>query len=297
MGNTESYNAEQDNPVPIHMPVLIPMPVQTPMPMQMPMQMPMSPPYPLDPVMYPQTFPAGAGFIAPYLPPDETVLGEQEDSNLPAVEKDASNPNQEGEFHAPGFEDNTIRKAFIRKVFTLLTIQILITFTAVCVCCYSDTVKKMIKEHDWVRKSSYIVFAAVDAFLATFYKYICIFPLNLLGLLMVTLSLSYMVGTSASHLDLTEVVIALGSTLVISFSIVIFSAQYLLVDCELVIGRKRYKLNPEHYVLAALIIYLDIFLILMSLLEKEPKKFEGVEKCAIEMSALELIGDADSDSN
>lgn len=42
---------------------------------------------------------------------------------------------------------------------------------------------------------------------------------------MVTLSLSYMVGTLASHLYNTEVVIALGSTLVISFSIVVFSAQ------------------------------------------------------------------------
>lgn len=71
---------------------------------------------------------------------------------------------------------------FNNQVFTLLTIQILITFTAVCVCTFSDTVKTMVQEHEWVHKSSYIAFGAVDAFLATFYKYIRIFPLNLLGL-------------------------------------------------------------------------------------------------------------------
>lgn len=66
------------------------------------------------------------------------------------------------------------------------------------------------------------------------------------------------------------------------------------------VGRKKYRLNPEQYVFAALIIYLDIILTLISLLEKKPKKeFEGVEKCVKEMSDLELIGsnDADNDQN
>ncbi|XP_056597702.1 protein lifeguard 1-like [Triplophysa dalaica] len=300
MRDTESHSAEPDNPVP----------------------MPMSPPYPSDPVMNPQLIPSEAGFTVPYLRPEETVLGELKDSDIHAVEKDASNPNQEGEFLAPGFEDKTIRKAFIRKMFTLLTIQILITFTVVCVCTFSDTVKKMIQEHEWVHISSYIVFGAVDAFLATFYKYIHKFPLNLLGLVLVTLSLSYMVGTLASYLNKNEVVIALGSTLLILFSIVIFSAQtlvkfnvftsslfvllvdllifgflsifyysdikkivyscvgalvfamYLLVDCELVVGRKKYKLNPEQYVFAALIIYLDI--ILLTYKPTRTKTKEGV---------------------
>lgn len=56
-----------------HMPVPVPLPV------------PMSPPYPSDPVMYPQPMPAG--FIVPYLPPEEPVLGELEGLNSPAVEK------------------------------------------------------------------------------------------------------------------------------------------------------------------------------------------------------------------
>ncbi|XP_056597713.1 protein lifeguard 2-like [Triplophysa dalaica] len=155
-----------------------------------------------------------------YAEPDYTESYETE----PDYIENASNSNQEGEF-ARGFKNDTIRKAFIRKVFTLLTIQILITFTVVCVCTFSDTVKKMIQEHEWVHISSYIVVGAVDTFLATLYKYIHKFPLNLLGLLMVTLSLSYMMGTLASYLNKNEVVIALGSTLLISFSIVIFCAQ------------------------------------------------------------------------
>uniref|UniRef100_A0A3B1J8L1 Si:ch211-284o19.8 n=1 Tax=Astyanax mexicanus TaxID=7994 RepID=A0A3B1J8L1_ASTMX len=42
---------------------------------------------------------------------------------------------------------------------------------------------------------------------------------------LVTLSLSYMVGTVASFHNTTSVVIAMGATLVISFTIIIFSAQ------------------------------------------------------------------------
>jgi len=46
----------------------------------------------------------------------------------------------------------------------------------------------------------------------------------------VTLSLSYMVGTVASYHNTDAVVIALGSTLVISFTIIIFSAQVFSVS-------------------------------------------------------------------
>ncbi|KTF87078.1 hypothetical protein cypCar_00016957 [Cyprinus carpio] len=119
----------------------------------------------------------------------------------------------------------------------------------------------------------------------------------------VTLSLSYMVGTVASYHDTSSVVI--------SFTIIIFSSQthlnltvcngilhilsvdvndfsiffyssvlqilyrclgallyalFLVVDCQLVMGRQKYSLNPEEYVYAALIIYLDIIMIFLYIL-------------------------------
>uniref|UniRef100_A0A671RMD5 Si:ch211-284o19.8 n=1 Tax=Sinocyclocheilus anshuiensis TaxID=1608454 RepID=A0A671RMD5_9TELE len=114
-----------------------------------------------------------------------------------------------------------------------------------------------------------------------------------------------MVGTVASYHDTSAVVIALGSTLLISFKIIIFSSQtrldftvcngillilsidllmfgffktffysskihdvicvslFPILDCQLVMGRQKYSLNPEEYVYAALIIYLDIIMIFL----------------------------------
>uniref|UniRef100_A0A673LP68 Si:ch211-284o19.8 n=1 Tax=Sinocyclocheilus rhinocerous TaxID=307959 RepID=A0A673LP68_9TELE len=42
--------------------------------------------------------------------------------------------------------------------------------------------------------------------------------------------------------------------------------KFLAVDCQLVMGRQKYSLNPEEYVYAALIIYLDIIMIFLYIL-------------------------------
>lgn len=270
----------------------------------------MPPPYPTGPVMYPQPIPPQGGFIVPDLPPEEAGFKKEEDPNSAVT--DAS--YQEHEILVSGFEDNTIRKAFIRKVFSVVTIQLLVTFTVVCVFTFSSTVKTAVQSNFWVYLSSYIVFAVVGSCIAMFSTCSRTHPWNLLGLSMVTLSLSYMVGTVASYHDTAAVVIALGSTLVISFTIIIFSAQtrldftvcngillvlsidllmfgfftiffyskivhivygclgallyamFLALDCQLVMGRKKYNLNPEEYVFAALIIYLDIIMIFLYIL-------------------------------
>uniref|UniRef100_A0A8C2CXB9 Uncharacterized protein n=1 Tax=Cyprinus carpio TaxID=7962 RepID=A0A8C2CXB9_CYPCA len=175
------------------------------------------------------------------------------------------------------------------QVFSVVTIQLLVTFTVVCVFTCSKTVKTVVQGNFWVYLSSYIIFPVVFFFckLNTFY-------------------LSYMVGTVASYHDTSSVVI--------SFTIIIFSSQvcsthlnltvcngilhilsvdvndlsiffyssvlqilyrclgallyalFLVVDCQLVMGRQKYSLNPEEYVYAALIIYLDIIMIFLYIL-------------------------------
>ncbi|XP_077088648.1 protein lifeguard 1 [Siphateles boraxobius] len=267
----------------------------------------MPPPYPTGPVMYPQPVPAQVGFIPPDLPPEEAGVSKTEDPK-PA---DVFPPEEP---FLSSFEDDTIRKAFIRKVFSVVTIQLLVTFTVVCVFTFSKTVKTAVQGNIWVYLSSYIIFAVVAMCLALCSKFSRTHPWNLLGLSVVTLSLSYMVGTVASFHNTEAVVIALGSTLVISFTIIIFSAQtrldfticngillilaidllmfgffsiffysrvlqilygclgallyalFLAVDCQLVMGRQKYSLNPEEYVFAALIIYLDIIMIFLYIL-------------------------------
>ncbi|XP_073705475.1 protein lifeguard 1 [Garra rufa] len=267
----------------------------------------MPPPYPTGPVMNPQPVPVAVGFIPPNLPPEQPGFDKTEEPGPdPAAE--------ESQLIVSAFDDDIVRKAFIRKVFSVVTIQLLVTFTVVCVFTFSKTVKIAVQGNIWVYLSSYIIFVVVGTCLAVFSKFSRTHPWNLLGLSVVTLSLSYMVGTVASYHNTTAVVIALGSTLVISFTIIIFSAQtrldfticngillilsvdllmfgffsiffysnvlqivygclgallyglFLAVDCQLVMGRQKYSLNPEEYVYAALIIYLDIIIIFLYIL-------------------------------
>ncbi|KAK9979154.1 hypothetical protein ABG768_012598 [Culter alburnus] len=265
----------------------------------------MPPPYPMGPAMYPQPVPVQVCVIQPDLPPEEAGVIKTEEPNLADAEENQI---------VSAFEDDKIRKAFIRKVFSVITIQLLVTFTVVCVFTFSKTVKAAVQRSIWVYISSYIIFMVVALCLTFSSKFSRTHPWNLIGLSVVTLSLSYMVGTVASYHNTDAVVIALGSTLVISFTIIIFSAQtrldfticngillilsvnflmfgfftiffysnvlqvfygflgallyamFLAVDCQLVMGRKKYSLDPEEYIFGALIIYLDIIMIFLYIL-------------------------------
>ncbi|KAI4898414.1 hypothetical protein NFI96_023072 [Prochilodus magdalenae] len=165
---------------------------------------------PIAPPEYPTYPPMQGGCVADNLPPD----GGMSEPVDPATQ-----------FRISSFEDDTVRRAFIRKVFSVVTLQLLVTFSVVCVFTFSAVVKKAVQENLWVYISSYIVFMVVALALSISSSFSRTHPWNLIGLSVVTLSLSFMVGTVASYHDTTAVVIAMGSTLVISFTIIIFSAQ------------------------------------------------------------------------
>ncbi|XP_038135542.1 protein lifeguard 1 isoform X2 [Cyprinodon tularosa] len=214
------------------------------------------------------------------------------------------------------FEDKTVRRAFVRKVFSILTLQLVFTFSVVCVFTFSSAVKEVVQTNLWAYLSSFIVFAVVAIALTCCKSFNRRHPWNIVGLVLVTLSLSYMVGTIASFHDTTVVVIIMAVTLVISGAIIAYSAQtrydftiyygvllilavdfimfgffctfyyshvssivygclgallyslFLMIDCQLMMGKMSYRLSPEEYINAALMIYLDIILIFLYLLGK-----------------------------
>ncbi|XP_040910567.1 protein lifeguard 1 [Toxotes jaculatrix] len=212
------------------------------------------------------------------------------------------------------FEDKTVRRGFVIKVFSILTLQLLFTFSVVCVFTFSKVVKEAVQTHLWAYFSSFIIFAVVAITLSYCKSFSRRHPWNIVGLAVVTLSLSYMVGTAASFHNTTAVVITMGATLAISLAIIAFSAQtrydfticygillilavdlimfgffctfyysyiseiaygclgallyslFLMIDCQLMMGMMSFRLDPEEYVNAALMIYLDIVLIFLYLL-------------------------------
>ncbi|XP_038859446.1 protein lifeguard 1 isoform X1 [Salvelinus namaycush] len=269
------------------------------------------PPYSAAPAMYPPSpnppvlYPPQAGVDMGTLPPGECN---------PLGEPGSSSPEADAALLVSSFDDKTIRKAFIRKVFSVVTLQLLVTFSIVCVFTFSSVVRAAVQSNIWIYLSSYILFAVVAISLSYSNSFSRSHPWNLVGLSVVTLTLSYLVGTVASFHDTTAVVIAMGATVAISFTIIIFSAQtrvdfticngillvlavdllmfsffccffysnvlqivygslgallfslFLAIDCQLVMGRQKYALDPEEYVFAALILYLDIINIFLYLL-------------------------------
>ncbi|KAK2895984.1 protein lifeguard 1 [Channa argus] len=212
------------------------------------------------------------------------------------------------------FDDLAVRRGFIRKVFSILTLQLLFTFGVVCVFTFSSVVKKAVQKHQWAYLSSFIVFLVVAIALSFCKSFSRRHPWNIIGLAVVTLSLSYVAGTIASFHNTSAVIVTMGATVAISLAIIAFSAQtrynftfcygialalavdlimfgffsiffysvltdivygclgallfslYLIFDCQMTMGMLSYRLDPEEYIYAALMIYLDIVFIFIALL-------------------------------
>uniref|UniRef100_A0A673X6C2 Si:ch211-284o19.8 n=1 Tax=Salmo trutta TaxID=8032 RepID=A0A673X6C2_SALTR len=282
----------------------------------------MPPPYSAAPAMYPPSpyppvlYPPQAGVDMGTLPPGEcNPLGEPGMYlSCYSKEKGESIMRMDYSCLSSYYLANGNPVFLPVQVFSVVTLQLLVTFSIVCVFTFSSVVRVAVQSNIWIYLSSYILFAVVAISLSYSNSFSRSHPWNLVGLSVVTLTLSYLVGTVASFHDTTAVVIAMGATVAISFTIIIFSAQtrvdfticngillvlavdllmfsffcsffysnvlqivygslgallfslFLAIDCQLVMGRQKYALDPEEYVFAALILYLDIINIFLYLL-------------------------------
>ncbi|XP_068603117.1 glutamate receptor, ionotropic, N-methyl D-aspartate-associated protein 1a (glutamate binding) [Brachionichthys hirsutus] len=129
------------------------------------------------------------------------------------------------EFTNSGFEDKNIRQAFIRKVFLVLTVQLLVTFSFVAVFTFVDDAKHFVRRNPWTYYVSYAVFFVSLIVLSCCGDFRRKHPWNLVALAILTLSLSYMVGMIASFYDTETVIMAVGITAVVCFTVVLFSLQ------------------------------------------------------------------------
>ncbi|XP_008329958.1 glutamate receptor, ionotropic, N-methyl D-aspartate-associated protein 1a (glutamate binding) [Cynoglossus semilaevis] len=129
------------------------------------------------------------------------------------------------EFTNSGFEDKSIRRAFIRKVFMVLTVQLMVTFAFVAVFTFVDEAKTFVRYNPWTYYVSYAIFFVSLIVLSCCGDFRRKHPWNLVALSILTLSLSYMVGMIASFYDTETVIIAVGITAVVCFTVVLFSLQ------------------------------------------------------------------------
>ncbi|XP_036401791.1 protein lifeguard 3-like [Megalops cyprinoides] len=176
-----------------------------------------SAPYPGQPGMYPP----GQGYPAPSMPP---MMPPVMPPVMPTPPSDTSG-DAEG-FAAPGGWDSlSVRHAFIRKVYLILSIQLFVTVGLVAVFTFVKPVKGFVRENPGVYWASFAVY------LVTHIVLVCCkgprrrFPWNIILLAIFTLAMSYMTGTISSYYDTKAVFLALVITVVVCVIVSVFCFQ------------------------------------------------------------------------
>lgn len=123
------------------------------------------------------------------------------------------------------FSDKSIRRAFIRKVYAILTLQLLVTCGFICLFIFHEGVK------GFVQRNSALMWASYGVFFVFYFILICCdsvarkWPLNIIFLAIFTVALSYMVGTISSYYQTNIVLIMMAVTAMVCMSVMIFSFQ------------------------------------------------------------------------
>jgi len=191
-------------------------------------------PYPSQSSVYPQ-YPSQPGDkqSPPYVDPNTAAGHEQNQISFqpPPVIPHGSFPRDEeqnggwGTFN--GLESKEIRRAFVRKVYAILMLQLLVTFGIVAIFHFTPAVRTYVRSPggQWAYWTSYGVFLVTYIALACCKSVGRRFPLNLILLSLLTLSMSYMMGMISAYYDIESVFIAIGITTFVCLGITIFSFQ------------------------------------------------------------------------
>ncbi|EDW14959.1 protein lifeguard 1 [Drosophila mojavensis] len=123
------------------------------------------------------------------------------------------------------FDNESIRRGFIRKVYMILLGQLVITFGAVAVFVYSEDAKNFAAQNLW------LFWVAMGTMLLTMLSMICCervrreTPTNFIFLGMFTVAESFLLGVAASRFAPKEVLMAIGITAAICLALTVFALQ------------------------------------------------------------------------
>ncbi|XP_034947488.1 protein lifeguard 1 isoform X2 [Chelonus insularis] len=134
-------------------------------------------------------------------------------------------PMRDDEAKGFDFSEKTIRQGFIRKVYSILMCQLLITLGIICAFVYSPGAKQLTRSHPelfWI------------AFAITIVLLICLVcctsvrrksPMNFIFLFIFTAAEGFLLGTAASTYKREEIVMAVGITAAVCLALTIFAFQ------------------------------------------------------------------------
>jgi FtsH-binding integral membrane protein len=214
-----------------------------------------------------------------------------------------------------GFNDQTIRQAFVRKVFTLVSIMLgVVTIMSAIPHIYRDGDKYPIR--DYVKKNFALYFLSMVTFFVVYFALLCCenvrrsHPTNLICTGILTLSIGFVTMVMTSVYTIDSVVLAFAITTLSCGGIVIFSMTtkrditsmlgfafiagmviclfgffaifwtmifhtrtlymvyaglgtllfmlYLAIDIQMIMGGRKFEIEPEEHIFAAIMLFMDI---------------------------------------
>ncbi|XP_067304005.1 glutamate receptor, ionotropic, N-methyl D-aspartate-associated protein 1b (glutamate binding) isoform X2 [Pseudorasbora parva] len=177
------------------------------------------PGYPQQP--YPQAGPYSTGpySTGPYGQPQPYVaMGDP-------VQNDPPPDYEKEEFDSFGLDNKAIRRTFIRKVFSVLSLQLAVTCGFVALFTFEPNVKLFVKMNTWTYWVGYLIFLVPYCVILCCGDFRRKHPWNLISLSILTLAMSYMIGVISSFYDTKVVMMAVGITVVVCFTVIVFSLQ------------------------------------------------------------------------
>ncbi|XP_073667865.1 fas apoptotic inhibitory molecule 2b isoform X2 [Paramisgurnus dabryanus] len=180
-----------------------------------------------------------------------------------------------------------IRQIFIRKVYSILMLQLFTSMAVIALFTFYTPVRMYIQTHPVLYSISNLLFLVTYISLACCGDLRRQFPWNLILLTIFTLSMACMLGFISSFYNTKSVVLCVGITAVVCLCVTIFSFQskvpwlhavyasigavvftmFLAFDTQLLMGNKQYSISPEEYIFATLSLYLDIVYLFTYLLQ------------------------------
>jgi len=188
---------------------------------------------PQQPGGYPQYPPQQPGEYPQYPPQQPGGYGQnqmpfQPPPVLPRPDYPKDDEHGGGEWgNFNGLESKDIRRVFIRKVYSILMIQLAITFGIIALFHFTPKVRDYVRSPggQWLYWTSYVVFLVVYFALICSKRAARRFPLNMILLGILTLSMGYMMGMISAFYKIESVLIAVGITAFVCLGVTLFSFQ------------------------------------------------------------------------
>ncbi|XP_063216608.1 protein lifeguard 3-like isoform X2 [Bacillus rossius redtenbacheri] len=174
--------------------------------------------YPQDPVSPPAYKPMTPGY-QPYPSPQSTDMTAVLVNPLDTIVR------PESDMFGPSFGDKSVRAGFVRKVYAILFIQLLVTIGIIALFIFHEGIKYQVTHSMPMYLSAYVIF------LVTYFTLSCCtsirrqHPHNIILLVVFTLAMAYMAGVISAAYNVVDVFMAMGITAAVCLGISLFAIQ------------------------------------------------------------------------